>query len=146
MLHSRILGEQTQLKEELETLRRDNSQLVREQNHLQQNCEELQRLHTQDQKELVDLRQQQQQVRHPDTRRNHTLQSAKTAATPHIVWFYRWIPPSALDAKKKIFRGREETQLQLLQSRSGLQLNTCIRSHQGRCIWCIKVWLWDQLS
>lgn len=63
MLHSRVLGEQTQLKEEMETLRRDNAQLVREHNHLKQNCEELKRLHGQDQKELADLRLQQQQVR-----------------------------------------------------------------------------------
>uniref|UniRef100_A0A8C2ZZ84 Discs, large homolog 5a (Drosophila) n=1 Tax=Cyclopterus lumpus TaxID=8103 RepID=A0A8C2ZZ84_CYCLU len=62
MLHSRVLGEQTQLKEEMETLRRDNGQLVREHNHLKQNCEELKRLHSQDQKELADLRLQQQQV------------------------------------------------------------------------------------
>ncbi|XP_062286298.1 disks large homolog 5a isoform X2 [Scomber scombrus] len=62
MLHSRVLGEQTQLKEEMETLRRDNTQLVREHNHLKQNCEELKRLHSQDQQELADLRLQQQQV------------------------------------------------------------------------------------
>lgn len=65
MLHSRVLGEQTQLKEEMETLRRDNAQLVREHNHLKQNCEELKRLHSQDQKELADLRLQQQQVQCP---------------------------------------------------------------------------------
>lgn len=62
MLHSRVLGEQTQLKEEMEALRRDNAQLVREHNHLKQGCEELKRLHGQDQKELADLRLQQQQV------------------------------------------------------------------------------------
>uniref|UniRef100_A0A3B3D367 Discs, large homolog 5a (Drosophila) n=1 Tax=Oryzias melastigma TaxID=30732 RepID=A0A3B3D367_ORYME len=62
MLHSRVLGDQTQLKEEMETLKRDNAQLVREHNHLKQNCEELQRLHSQDQKELADLQLQQQQV------------------------------------------------------------------------------------
>lgn len=62
MLHSRVLGEQTQLKEEMETLRRDNAQLVREHNHLKQSCEELKRLHGQDQAELADLRLQQQQV------------------------------------------------------------------------------------
>ncbi len=67
MLHSRVLGEQTQLKEEMETLRRDNAQLVREHNHLKQNCEELQRLHSQDQKELADLRLQQQQVQSTHT-------------------------------------------------------------------------------
>ncbi|XP_013860552.1 disks large homolog 5a isoform X3 [Austrofundulus limnaeus] len=62
MLHSRVLGDQAQLKEEMETLRRDNAQLVREHNHLKQNCEELKRLHGQDQQELADLRLQQQQV------------------------------------------------------------------------------------
>ncbi|XP_037321139.2 disks large homolog 5a isoform X3 [Pungitius pungitius] len=62
MLHSRVLGEQTQLKEEMENFRRDNGQLVREHNHLKQNCEELTRLHSQDQKELADLQLQQQQV------------------------------------------------------------------------------------
>ncbi|XP_047207334.1 disks large homolog 5a isoform X2 [Girardinichthys multiradiatus] len=62
MLHSRVLGDQTQLKEEMETVRRENTQLVREHNHLKQNCEELKRLHDQDQKELADLRLQQQQV------------------------------------------------------------------------------------
>uniref|UniRef100_A0A8C6PWE3 Discs, large homolog 5a (Drosophila) n=1 Tax=Nothobranchius furzeri TaxID=105023 RepID=A0A8C6PWE3_NOTFU len=62
MLHSRALGDQGQLKEEMETLRRDSAQLVREHNHLKQNCEELKRLHSQDQKELSDLRLQQQQV------------------------------------------------------------------------------------
>uniref|UniRef100_A0A3Q2UP41 Discs, large homolog 5a (Drosophila) n=1 Tax=Fundulus heteroclitus TaxID=8078 RepID=A0A3Q2UP41_FUNHE len=62
MLHSRVLGDQTQLKEEVETVRRENAQLVREHNHLKQNCEELERLHSQDQKELADLRLQQQQV------------------------------------------------------------------------------------
>ncbi|XP_061601986.1 disks large homolog 5a isoform X4 [Cololabis saira] len=62
MLHSRVLGDQAQLKEEMETLRRDNAQLVREHNHLKQNCEELQRLHSQDQIELADFRLQQQQV------------------------------------------------------------------------------------
>uniref|UniRef100_A0A8C7ZLG7 Discs, large homolog 5a (Drosophila) n=1 Tax=Oryzias sinensis TaxID=183150 RepID=A0A8C7ZLG7_9TELE len=62
MLHSRVLGDQTQLKEEMETLKRDNAQLVREHNHLKQSCEELKRLHSQDQKELADLQLQQQQV------------------------------------------------------------------------------------
>ncbi|KAM9365384.1 disks large homolog 5a isoform 2-T2 [Pholidichthys leucotaenia] len=62
MLHSRVLGDQAQLKEDMETLRRDNAQLVREHNHLKQNCEELKRLHNQDQKELSELRLQQQQV------------------------------------------------------------------------------------
>lgn len=75
MLHSRVLGEQTQLKEEMEALRRDNAQLVREHNHLKQNCEELKRLHEQDQTELADLRLQQQQV--------HTHTGANTHARTH---------------------------------------------------------------
>uniref|UniRef100_A0A3P9K9X3 Disks large homolog 5 n=1 Tax=Oryzias latipes TaxID=8090 RepID=A0A3P9K9X3_ORYLA len=47
---------------EMETIKRDNAQLVREHNHLKQSCEELKRLHSQDQKELADLQLQQQQV------------------------------------------------------------------------------------
>ncbi|KAG7253547.1 hypothetical protein CRUP_024663, partial [Coryphaenoides rupestris] len=62
MLHSRVLGEQTQLKEEMEEQRRENGQLVREHNHLQQSCDELRRLRADDQKEAADLRLQQQQV------------------------------------------------------------------------------------
>lgn len=78
MLHSRVLGEQTQLKEEMEALRRDNAQLVREHNHLKQSCEELKRLHGQDQKELADLRLQQQQV--PLKARAHTRAQAQAQA------------------------------------------------------------------
>uniref|UniRef100_A0A3P9AMQ0 Discs, large homolog 5a (Drosophila) n=1 Tax=Esox lucius TaxID=8010 RepID=A0A3P9AMQ0_ESOLU len=62
MLHSRVLGDQSQLKEELELLRRDNTQLVREHNHLKQSCEELRRLHSEVQKEVADMRLQQQEV------------------------------------------------------------------------------------
>ncbi|KAK6293801.1 hypothetical protein J4Q44_G00361270 [Coregonus suidteri] len=62
MLHSRVLGDQSQLKEELEVLRRDTTQLVREHNHLKQSCEELRRLHSEDQKEVADMRLQQQEV------------------------------------------------------------------------------------
>lgn len=62
MLHSRLLGDQSQLKEEVEAMRRDNAQLVREHNHLKQSCEELKRLHSEDQKEVADMRLQQQQV------------------------------------------------------------------------------------
>lgn len=63
MLHSRLLSDQSQLKEEIEVMRRDNAQLVREHNHLKQSCEELKRLHSEDQKEVADMRLQQQQVR-----------------------------------------------------------------------------------
>lgn len=61
-LHSRLLSDQSQLKEDMDTLKRKNSQLVREHNHLQQSCEEMKRLHDEDQKEITDLRSQQQQV------------------------------------------------------------------------------------
>ncbi|XP_036382750.1 disks large homolog 5a isoform X1 [Megalops cyprinoides] len=61
-LHSRLLSDQSQLKEEMDAMKRDNSQLVREHNHLKQNCEELRRLHDEDQKEVANMRLQQQQV------------------------------------------------------------------------------------
>ncbi|XP_048843263.1 disks large homolog 5a isoform X4 [Brienomyrus brachyistius] len=61
-LHSRLLTDQSQLKEEMDSMKRDNSQLVREHNHLKQNCEELRRLHEEDLKEAADMRLQQQQV------------------------------------------------------------------------------------
>lgn len=62
MLHSRLLSDQAQVKEDVDTLKRKNSQLVREANHLQQSCEEMKKLHDEDQKEITDLRNQQQQV------------------------------------------------------------------------------------
>nr|XP_033796802.1 disks large homolog 5 isoform X2 [Geotrypetes seraphini]XP_033796803.1 disks large homolog 5 isoform X2 [Geotrypetes seraphini] len=61
-LHSHLLGDQSQLKEDMDNLKRKNTQLVREHNHLQQSCEELKRLHEEDQKEVADMRNQQQQV------------------------------------------------------------------------------------
>ncbi|MFT7807171.1 disks large homolog 5 isoform X1 [Arapaima gigas] len=61
-LHSRLLSDQSQLKEEMDAMKRDNSQLVREHNHLKQNCEELRRMHDEDQKEVANMRLQQQQV------------------------------------------------------------------------------------
>ncbi|XP_018616468.1 disks large homolog 5 isoform X2 [Scleropages formosus] len=61
-LHSRLLSDQSQLKEEMDAMKRDNSQLIREHNHLKQNCEELRRMHDEDQKEVADMRLQQQQV------------------------------------------------------------------------------------
>ncbi len=60
--HSRLLSEQSQLKEEMEVLNRENAKLVREHNHLKQSCEELKRLHSEDQREVADMRLQQQQV------------------------------------------------------------------------------------
>ncbi|XP_015680873.1 disks large homolog 5 [Protobothrops mucrosquamatus] len=62
MLHSRLLGDQSQLKEDMDALKRKNSQFVREHNHLQQLCEEMKRHHEEDQKEITNLRSQQQQV------------------------------------------------------------------------------------
>ncbi|MGH0131361.1 UNVERIFIED_CONTAM: hypothetical protein FKN15_046299 [Acipenser sinensis] len=62
MLHSRLLSDQSQLKEEMDSMKKESSQLVREHNHLKQSCEELKRLHDEDQKEVTDLRIQQQQL------------------------------------------------------------------------------------
>uniref|UniRef100_A0A3Q0TI42 Discs large MAGUK scaffold protein 5 n=1 Tax=Amphilophus citrinellus TaxID=61819 RepID=A0A3Q0TI42_AMPCI len=61
-LHSRLVNEHTQLKEELEALRQDNIQLVREHNHVKQACEELRRLHDDDQREVADMKMLHQQV------------------------------------------------------------------------------------
>ncbi|XP_020861755.1 disks large homolog 5 isoform X6 [Phascolarctos cinereus] len=61
-LHNRLLSDQAQLKEDVDTLRRENGQLLRERNHLQQSCEDMKRLREEDQKEITDLRAQQQQV------------------------------------------------------------------------------------
>ncbi|RVE59716.1 hypothetical protein OJAV_G00191190 [Oryzias javanicus] len=55
-LHSRVLGEHSQLKEELEAVRGHNTQLIREHNHVKQACEELRRLHEEDQREVTDMR------------------------------------------------------------------------------------------
>lgn len=60
--HNRLLSEQSQLKEEMEVMKRENGKLVREHNHLKQSCEELRRLHSEDQREVADMRLQQQQV------------------------------------------------------------------------------------
>ncbi|MBN3283844.1 DLG5 protein, partial [Polyodon spathula] len=62
MLHSRLLSDQSQLKEEMDSMKKESTQLVREHNHLKQSCEELKRLHDEDQKEVTDLRIQQQQM------------------------------------------------------------------------------------
>ncbi|XP_075999678.1 disks large homolog 5-like isoform X2 [Genypterus blacodes] len=61
-LHGRLVGEHSQLKEELEAVRQDNMQLVRDQNHMKQACEELRRLRDDDQREVADMRVLHQQV------------------------------------------------------------------------------------
>uniref|UniRef100_A0A665X8Q0 Disks large homolog 5-like n=1 Tax=Echeneis naucrates TaxID=173247 RepID=A0A665X8Q0_ECHNA len=61
-LHSRLMSEHAQLKDELEAVRQDNIQLVREHNHVKQACEELRRLHEDDQREVADMRMLHQQV------------------------------------------------------------------------------------
>uniref|UniRef100_A0A8C7FQ07 Discs large MAGUK scaffold protein 5 n=1 Tax=Oncorhynchus kisutch TaxID=8019 RepID=A0A8C7FQ07_ONCKI len=61
-LHSRLAGEQSPLKEELDAVRQDNIQLVREHNHVKQSCEEMRRLHDEDQRQLGDMRLLHQQV------------------------------------------------------------------------------------
>ncbi|XP_006837537.1 PREDICTED: disks large homolog 5-like [Chrysochloris asiatica] len=61
-LHSQLLSDQTQLKDDVDMLRRENGQLLRERNLLQQSWEDMKRLHEEDQKEIGDLRAQQQQV------------------------------------------------------------------------------------
>uniref|UniRef100_A0A8C7XJX0 Discs, large homolog 5b (Drosophila), tandem duplicate 1 n=1 Tax=Oryzias sinensis TaxID=183150 RepID=A0A8C7XJX0_9TELE len=61
-LHGRVLGEHSQLKEELEAVRGHNTQLIREHNHVKQACEELRRLHEEDQREVTDMRILHQQV------------------------------------------------------------------------------------
>ncbi|XP_029775610.1 disks large homolog 5-like [Suricata suricatta] len=62
-LHSRLLSEQTQLKDGMDVLRRDNGQLLRERNLLQQRWEHVTRLHEEDQKETGDHWAEQQQQR-----------------------------------------------------------------------------------
>uniref|UniRef100_A0AAV2LEU0 Uncharacterized protein n=1 Tax=Knipowitschia caucasica TaxID=637954 RepID=A0AAV2LEU0_KNICA len=61
-LHSRMVSEQSQMKEELELLRQDNIQLVREHNHVKQACDDLRRLHEEDQREVAEMRGLHQQV------------------------------------------------------------------------------------
>lgn len=61
-LHSRLLCDQTQLKDDVDMLRRENGKLLRERNLLQQSWEDMKRLREEDQKEIGDLRAQQQQV------------------------------------------------------------------------------------
>ncbi|XP_026171584.1 disks large homolog 5-like isoform X2 [Mastacembelus armatus] len=61
-LHSRLVSEHAQLKDELQAVRQDNIQLVREHNHVKQACEELRRLHDDNQREVADMRMLHQQV------------------------------------------------------------------------------------
>ncbi|KAL0615704.1 Disks large-like protein 5 [Plecturocebus cupreus] len=61
-LHSRLLSDQTRLKDDVDMLRQENGQLLRERNLLQQSWEDMKRLHEEDQKEIGDLRAQQQQT------------------------------------------------------------------------------------
>uniref|UniRef100_A0A3Q2X996 Discs large MAGUK scaffold protein 5 n=1 Tax=Hippocampus comes TaxID=109280 RepID=A0A3Q2X996_HIPCM len=61
-LHSRLAGEHSQLKDELEAVRLDNVQLLREHDHAKQNCEELRRLRDDHQREVADMRLLHQQV------------------------------------------------------------------------------------
>ncbi|KAM9426415.1 disks large homolog 5-like [Pholidichthys leucotaenia] len=61
-LHSRLVSEQAQLKDELEVVRQDNIRLIKEHNHLKQACEELRRLHEDDQREVDDMKLLHQQV------------------------------------------------------------------------------------
>ncbi|XP_077786758.1 disks large homolog 5-like isoform X3 [Podarcis muralis] len=61
-LHSCLLSDQSQVEEDMDTLKRKNNQLVRERDHLQQSCEEMKRLHDEDLKDITDLRSQLQQV------------------------------------------------------------------------------------
>ncbi|XP_060238137.1 disks large homolog 5 isoform X5 [Meriones unguiculatus] len=62
-LHSRLLCDQTQLKDDVDMLRRENGKLLRERNLLQQSWEDMKRLREEDQKEIGDLRAQQQQIK-----------------------------------------------------------------------------------
>uniref|UniRef100_A0A3Q3IAM7 Discs, large homolog 5b (Drosophila), tandem duplicate 1 n=1 Tax=Monopterus albus TaxID=43700 RepID=A0A3Q3IAM7_MONAL len=61
-LHSCLVSEHAQLKEELEAVRQDNIQLVRDHSHVKRACEELRRLHDDDQREVTDMRTLHQQV------------------------------------------------------------------------------------
>ncbi|XP_061565378.1 disks large homolog 5-like isoform X4 [Cololabis saira] len=61
-LHGRLVGEHSQLKEELDAVRQHGTQLVREHNHVKQACEEMKRLREDDQREMSDMRVLHQQV------------------------------------------------------------------------------------
>lgn len=61
-LHGRVVGEQTQLRDEMEAMKQNYSQLLQQHSQLQQTCDELRRIHDSDQREVADMRMQQQQV------------------------------------------------------------------------------------
>ncbi|XP_067286358.1 disks large homolog 5 isoform X2 [Pseudorasbora parva] len=61
-LHGRVVGEQTQLRDEMEAMKLNYSQLLQQHSQLQQTCDELRRIHDGDQREVADMRLQQQQV------------------------------------------------------------------------------------
>uniref|UniRef100_A0A673H734 Disks large homolog 5-like n=1 Tax=Sinocyclocheilus rhinocerous TaxID=307959 RepID=A0A673H734_9TELE len=61
-LHGRVFGEQTQLRDEMEAMKQNYSQLLQQHSQLQQTCDELRRIHDSDQREVADMRLQQQQV------------------------------------------------------------------------------------
>ncbi|XP_051968921.1 disks large homolog 5-like isoform X2 [Xyrauchen texanus] len=61
-LHGRVVGEQTQLRDEMGAMKQNYSQLLQQHSQLQQTCDELRRIHDNDQREVVDMRLQQQQV------------------------------------------------------------------------------------
>lgn len=61
-LHGRAVGEHTQLRDELEAVKQNYTQLLQQHSQLQQTCDELRRIHDNDQREVTDMRLQQQQV------------------------------------------------------------------------------------
>uniref|UniRef100_A0A672Q2V2 Discs large MAGUK scaffold protein 5 n=1 Tax=Sinocyclocheilus grahami TaxID=75366 RepID=A0A672Q2V2_SINGR len=61
-LHGRAVGEQTQLRDEIEAMKQNYSQLLQQHSQLQQTCDELRRVHDNDLREVADMRLQQQQV------------------------------------------------------------------------------------
>ncbi|XP_016144430.1 disks large homolog 5-like [Sinocyclocheilus grahami] len=65
-LHGRVFGEQTQLRDEMEAMKQNYSQLLQQHSQLQQTCDELRRIHDSDQREVADMRLQQQQKLYSD--------------------------------------------------------------------------------
>ena len=103
-LHSRLLSDQTQLKDDVDMLRRENGQLLRERNLLQQSWEDMKRLHEEDQKEIGDLRAQQQQVQpgwaagadqgQASTRSQSDYQPPSTYSSAHLPTYCLTHPPT----------------------------------------------------